>query len=202
MVKPIETYNITSHEAIVAVREIIRRAFLTFKSLPDPEASFRYQGQAWADSVSDDYGKAYTYIYYRPTAYEIDQALEILPWMKYLVEVDGERAVKRIEAWSYGISTKLQAERERVSEKTIMNRIDRSVSLIIARFFGMACTVEVLNEPYKETDFALSWRSDEWALKAGVEKSARVQTVYIHGKGLMRNGKRWDDGRGKLERVA
>lgn len=199
--KPIETYGITSHEAIVAVREIIRRAFLTFKALPDPQASFRYQGQSWADDVTDDYGKEYTYIDYRPTAYEIDQAADTLsPWMQYLTEIEGAESVRRLQAWSYGISTKLQAKRERCTETTIMNRIDRSVAKIIARFFGMSCQVVVVEEPWKETAFALCWRSEEWELKAGVEKTARVQTVYVHEKGLMRNGKRWDDGRRKVEK--
>ena len=196
-----ESFGINSHEAIIAVREIIRRAFLTFKALPDPQASFRYQGQAWADDVSDDYGKEYTYIDYRPTAYEIDQAADTLsPWMQYLNEVEGKESVRRLQAWSYGVSTKLQAQREKCSETTLMNRIDRSVAKIIARFFGLTCTVQVVEEPWKDTHFALSWHNEEWALKAQVEKTARVQTVYVYGKGLMRNGKRWNDGRGKVEK--
>lgn len=196
-----ESYGIQSREAIIAVREIIRRAFLTFKALPDPQASFRYQGQAWADNVAGDYGSEYTYIDYRPTAHEIDQATETLsPWMKYLMEEEGVESIKRLQAWSYGISTKLQAKRERCSEATIMNRIDRSVSKIIAKFFGLTCEIQVVEEPWKDTDFALSWHSEEWLMKAGVEKTARVQTVYVYGKGLMRNGKRWNDGRRKVEK--
>lgn len=197
-----ETYGITSHEAIIAVREIIRRAFLTFKALPDPQASFRYQGQSWADDVTDDYGKEYVYIDYRPTAYEIDQAADTLsPWMQYLTQEEGTQSVRRLQAWSYGISTKLQAQREKCSETTLMNRIDRSVAKIIAKFFGMTCRIERVEEPWKDTHFALCWRDEEWAQKAGVEKCARVQTVYVYGKGLMRNGKRWDDGRRKVEKI-
>lgn len=196
-----ESYGIQSREAIIAVREIIRRAFLTFKALPDPQASFRYQGQSWADDVTDDYGKDYTYIDYRPTAYEIDQAAETLsPWMYYLTEVEGATSVRRLQAWAYGVSTKLQAQREGCSETALMNRIDRSVSKLIAKFFGLTCEIQVVEEPWKDTHFALSWHDEEWRLKAGVEQTARVQTVYVYGKGLMRNGRRWDDGRKKVEK--
>jgi hypothetical protein len=197
-----ETYGIKSHDAIVAIREIIRRSFLTFKALPDPQASFRYQGQSWIEDVMDDYGKEYTYIDYRPTAYEIDQATDTLsPWMRYLTEVEGAESVRRLQAWSYGVSTKAQAKREGCSETTLMNRIDRSVAKIIAKFFGLNCRIERVEEPWKETHFALCWRDEEWAMKAGVEQCAKIQTVYVYGKGLMRNGRRWDDGRRKAEKL-
>ncbi|MBG6211698.1 hypothetical protein IWQ49_006389 [Labrenzia sp. EL_126] len=202
MAKQIETYGITSHEAVVAVREIIRRAFLTFKAMPDPQASFRYQGQAWAGNIADGYGDSFSNISYRPTAYEIDQALEIMPWLRYLSEQEGAASVKRLQAWSYGVSTKFQAKREGVSEKTVMNRIDRSVSVIIAKFFGMACIVEEVEEPFKDTDFALFWRPDGSTPVPGENPRVRIQKVYVYGKGIMRNGKKWNDGRNKVKNVA
>ena len=64
----------------------------------------------------------------------------------------------------------------------------------------MICTIEILEEPWKDTPFALSWYSGEWDVKAGVEKIARVRTVYVHGKSMMRYGKRWNDGRRKVEK--
>lgn len=198
--KSLESHGIESHHAVRAVREIIRRCFLTFKALPDPQASFRHQGRVWRDAV-DDYGEDHAHVVYRPTAHEIDQAETILtPWMRFVQEVEGRDSVSRLQAWSYGISTRAQARRERCSETTLLNRIDRSVAKIISKFFGASCKIQVVEEPWKDTEFALAWQNDNWKLNAGVEKTATIQTVFVYEKGLMRNGRRWNDGRGKVEK--
>lgn len=197
----IEQHSIASKEAIRAVKEIIRRAILTFHALPDPQRHFHYQGSTWAGDYMDDYGKDYVPLYFKPTAHDIDQALVVLPWLKYLGEQEGRANVMRLIAWCHGISNHKQARRENVSPKTIINRIDRSVATIIAKFFGVSCTIEVVEEPYKDTAFAVSLDFGERAAKFGQDGPPRIMTVYVYAKGYMRNGKQWDNGEGKTDRM-
>lgn len=197
-IEPIEQHGITSKQAIIAVREVVRSAILTFHSLPDPQRQFYYQGATWADDYVDDYGKEYTPIWYTPSAHEIDQAMIVLPWLKYLGEQEGRKSVLRLIAWCHGISTILQAKREGCSIKTLMNRIDRSVATIIAKFFGKTCTVQVIDEPFKETPFAVPLDFEQRAAEFGASGPPRIMTVYVHGKGLMRNGKLWNNGHDKI----
>ncbi len=199
MTTAIEQHSITSHEAVRAVREIIRRGLLTFQALPDPQAAFRYTGASWAGQWKGDlYADEVTRVRYVPSAHEIDQAELILPWLKWLGDTRGRREVRRLIAWCHGVSTTDLGRREGVSSKTIMSRINRAVSAIIEQFFGLMCTVEVVDEPYKNTDFAVTWKNfEDWRQ----EGPPKIMTVYVHTYGLMRNGKRWNDGRNKVDRM-
>lgn len=206
MTEPIEQHGITSHEAIVAVREIIRRAILTFHALPDPQRHFHYQGSTWAGDYMDQYGKEFTPIHYTPTPYEVDQAVIVLPWLKYLGEVEGRKAVLRLLAWCHGATNTRQAKREGCSEKTLISRVNASVAKIIDRFFGVACTIEVVEEPYKETEFALAAHAcgedmSERAAAFGSYGPPRIMTVYVHRWGYMRNGRQWDNGHGMVDKI-
>lgn len=198
---PIERHSIASKEAVRAVKEIIRRAILTFHALPDPQSHFHYQGSTWAGDYIDDYGKEYVPLFFKPTAHDVDQALVVLPWLKYLGEKEGRRSVLRLVAWCHGISNHKQGERENVSAKTIINRVDRSVSEIIAKFFGVSCTIEVVEEPYKQTDFAVSIDYGERITQFGQAGPPRIMTVYVYSKGYMRNGKQWHNGESQTDRM-
>lgn len=198
--QPIEQFDITSAQAVRAVREIIRRAILTFEALPDPQRHMRYQGQSWAGQWKGDlYADEQTRVRYVPSAHEIDQAYVALPWLQWLGHTHGSAAVKRLVNWCYGKSNTDQGRREKVSAKTIQNRIDRDVAAIIAKFFGANCDVRVVEEPWRETDFALEWRDRTGAWPTSGE--IKIMTVYVHGKGLMRNGKPWNNGYDKAEKL-
>lgn len=201
--QPIEQFDITSHQAVRAVREIIRRAILTFEALPDPQRHHRYRGQSWAAQWRGDlYADEKTRVRFVPSAHEIDQAQIVLPWLKWLRDSQGTAgplAVQRLIRWCHGVSNTDQGRREKVSAKTIQNRIDRDVASIIGRFFGAHCEVQVVEEPWRKTDFALEWERDADApFNSG---DVTIMTVYVHGKGLMRNGKLWDNGYGKAEKM-
>lgn len=214
----------TLRDSVRAIREIIRRAILTFKALPDPDARFLRQGHSWqiVRDASEAYGYAEASVKdFQPTPHEIDQAMIVLPWLSWLWEEEGGDAVKRIIAWAMGIPMWRLAQREHVSERTIDNRIDRSVTAIINNVIGTDFRFAVVDEPYKSTPFAMSWdtaptrRYTNPLAMESVEKPAfseafagtphrylaKVTTVYVYGKGLMRNGKKWEDGRRKAEKL-
>lgn len=212
-------------DSVRAIREIIRRAILTFKALPDPDAKFLHQGRSWdiVRNVNEAYGYAEASVKdFEPTPHEIDQAEIIIPWLAWLWEHEGDIAVKRTIGWAMGIPMWRLAQNERVSERTIDNRIDRSVMAIINHCIGADFKLEVVDEPYKSTPFAMRWErataTHDWSKPLHTQEAgpgefqddlsskprhylANVTTVYVYGKGLMRNGRMWNDGRRKAERM-
>lgn len=193
----------TDKDMIIAVREIIFRAILTFKALPDREARYLRQGTAWAGIVGDAnlaYGYGDTFARaFQPTPYEMDQAMEVSPWLAWLWKEEGDIAVKRIIARAMGIPLWRLAERERCGEKTITNRIDRSVAAIIGEFFGKNVEIEIVEEPYEQTPFAMVIEKPAQICPEH-KYFAKVMKVYVHGKGMMLNGRIWRDGRHRAEK--
>jgi len=195
-------------DMVRALREIVRRGILTFRALPDPDAKFLRQGRSW--QVVHDAREAYGYASvtvrdFQPTALEIDQAMVVLTWLTWLSKQDGGEAVKRITAWAMGLPVWRIAQRENVSEKTVNRRIDRSICDIMNTFVGTDVDLEIVDEPHKATPFAMSWTPKQsWDEAFGDLDGARevtVQTVYVYGHGLMRNGKKWRDGGHKAEKL-
>lgn len=199
-----ESDNFSLEDGIKVIREIIRRAILTFKAIPDHEARFLRDKGSWhwvRQSMSEAYGySAASVREFQPTAYEIDQALEVLPWLAWLSEYDGRDAVKRILAWAYGVPLWRIAQKEGVSERTASRRIDRSIVQIINRVCSTTFTIEVVDEPYRSTPYAMILEKP--VIKKGYDYSdgLKVAKVYVHGKGLLRNGKAVRDGMEIAER--
>jgi hypothetical protein len=184
-------------DAIRAIREIIRRAILTFKAEPDRDASFLRQGNTWhvVHSVNEAYGYSPAAIRdFTPTRHELDQAEIVETWLTWLYRVEGKASRDRIIAWALGTSLWLLAQDEKVSERTIVRRIDRSIVKIINKLVGTKFDLQIVDEPYKATPFAMVWEKPAYADKV------TIQTVYVYGKGLMRNGRPWNDGGRKAER--
>lgn len=206
--RPTSTDRASDRDIIRTFREIIRRAVLTIRAIPDIEARFLHTGRVWGDIVHDvneayGYGNAIVRSF-QPTPYEIDQAFEVWRWLVWLGEIEGQIAVKRITAWATGISTWMLAEREGCSERSIMNRIDRGVAHIVEHVTGDTFELAVVDEPYKETPFAMVLKKAEAATPAGgwakaspgyLGREVVVGKVYVYGLGLMRNGKSWSAGR-------
>eukprot|EP00752_Nemacystus_decipiens_P019153 g17209.t1 len=140
-----------------------------------------------ADMYADEEQRPLKFV---PSAYDRDQAFQVLDWLKWLREFrgnEGPLAVRRIIRWCHDVPNTVQAQREGCSDDTILNRIDRDVAKIIGQFFSLGCTVQVIEAPHKATAFAMEWdqqRADQF----GSEKPL-IMNVYVHGRGIMRNGK-------------
>ena len=57
-----------------------------------------------------------------------------MTWMDWLRRTEGEEAVKRIAAWALGFRLGSIACRERCGERTIANRITKSLTAISREF--------------------------------------------------------------------
>lgn len=179
----------TPQDLLAAVREILRRAVMTLAALRDPDR--RYLGlQQMPQHVVHDVKEAYGYSSatvrdFQPSAYEIAQADVVLPWLAWLRREHGDIECRRFIGWAMGAQIWRLAKREKCSDRTINNRIDRSVSLMIEKFVGASIPVEMIEEPYRDAPYALVFdRPDQFGAPVKISK------VYVGGVGFMKGGRR------------
>ncbi|MGL3214095.1 DUF6362 family protein [Bradyrhizobium sp. BR 1433] len=104
--------------------------------------------QVWSRATEDAtlaHGYNETRVRIVPTAREIAQAETVADWLAWLGHHHG--GVPRLVAWANDEPIWRMAERERCSERTIHNRIDKSVALILEHFGGVEHGVETIEEP-------------------------------------------------------
>jgi hypothetical protein len=182
-------------ELIGAVREIVRYALMTLNALRDPDK--RYQG--WARlpmHVVHDTREAYGYASpavrrFHPTPRDIDQMEVVVPWLAWLRREHGECAVRRVIGWSLGLPLWRIGQREGCSDRTVSNRIDRSICAIIQQFVGVDLPVERIEEPYRGQVYAMVWEYPQGPVSGEV----KLMKIYIGGRGLWQAGKGFLDGR-------
>lgn len=183
------TENEISADLLEAMREIIRVAVVTLAALRDPDR--RYQGfSSLPVNVIHDVREAYGYSSatvreFIPSAFHISQMEVVLPWLAWIRREEGERAIRRIIGWAMGASIWRLGYREECSERTIHNRIDRSICAIIRKFADVALDVERVDEPYKGANYAMVFDRP-----TGTDAPVLIQKVYVGGMGMMKNGKR------------
>jgi hypothetical protein len=167
--------------------------------------SRRFRGplrSTWSISTVDDPGLAYAYNEIRtprivPSPRDISRAEIVDSWLVWLRATEGKRAVHRVFHWARGVPTWVQAQREACTERTIHNRIDRSMAAILAEFLDEEMSVEPIEEPAeKPTQFyRASWELETGA--AGVREN--FGKVWVDGVGMMKDGRRLRDGREKAD---
>jgi hypothetical protein len=189
-------------EVLQAVREIIRYAILTLNAVRDPDARYRGWSQlpvTIVRDVADAYGYSTPWVRkFSPTARDVSQMEIVLPWLAWLRREEGQDSIRRIIAWSLGVSLWRLAQREEVSEATISNRIDRSVAKIIQQWVGANIPVERIEEPYQGQTYAMIWEKSPGPVTGQI----RHMRIYIGGKGLWRRGRFLRDNEHKIQRVA
>ena len=91
----------------------------------------------------------------------------------------------------------VQAQREGCTERTIINRIDRSMAAILTEFLDEETSVEPIEEPaaLPVRHYHASWEATTGA--AGTRED--FGKVFVNGVGFMRNGRRLRDGREKAD---
>jgi hypothetical protein len=194
--------NGSSHVMLAALKAAIRHAILTMLALPDAHDPHRFQLRSKWVPVTDDPGLAYAYNEVKtprlvPSPRDITRAEVVDSWLVWLRATEGKRALHRVFHWARGVPLWQLAQREACTERTIHNRIDRSMAAILAEFLDTEADVAPIEEPAeKPTRF---YRAS-WELEAG-EAGVRQEfgKVYIDGVGMMKDGRRLRDGREKVD---
>jgi hypothetical protein len=194
--------NGSSHHLLAALKGAVRHAILVMLALPDGHDPHRYQLRSMWLPVTDHPGLAYAYNEIRtpkivPSPRDITRAEIVDSWLVWLRAEEGKRAVHRVFHWARGVPTWVQAERENCSDRTITNRIDRSMAAILREFLDEETTVERIEEPAEKPvrHYRANWELT--AGDAGVRDS--FGKVYINGIGFMKDGRRLRDGREKAD---
>jgi hypothetical protein len=128
---------------------------------------------------------------------DITRAEIVDSWLVWLRAEEGKRALHRVFHWARGVPLWVQAQREHCSERTIVNRIDRSMAAILREFLDVETDVAPIEEaaalPVRH--YHAAWQATTG--DAGVRES--FGKVWIDGIGYMRDGRRLRDGREKTD---
>jgi hypothetical protein len=180
-----------------ALKAVIKRAIIVLDALGDSEMRFQNTGQVW-DRAINDAGMAYGYseatVRFVPTAREIAQAETVADWLTWLGVHHG--GVRRLVSWAHDDPIWRIAEREGCSERTVHNRIDRSVAAILKEFGAVEAPISVIEEGPQSAHPHFATQRPVIA-----EHGSRLDQhgkVWIDGVGFMLKGKRLNDGRNKI----
>lgn len=186
---------------LAALREAVRRAILTLAALRDPDARFLAVRSGWSietvRAVEESYGYSKPRVRgFRPTPADISQMEIVAGWLAWLRREQGDYALRRIIGWAMAVPLWRLGERESCSERTIVNRIDRSMNAILKEFGDIDAEVEVIEEQKPATPHAFS-TPVQGHVTAGVRK--QKGKVYIAGIGIMKDGRVWRNGTERLD---
>jgi hypothetical protein len=192
--------NGSSRTMLAALKAAIRNGVLVMQALDDPDYKYRRPlTSTWRISAPDDPNTAYAYTELRlrfvPSPRDITRAEIVDSWLVWLFATEGKRGAHRIFHWARGAPQWLLAQREHCSERTIVNRIDRSMAKILEEFLETEIEVGHVEEPADQPvrSFHGLHTSDITGAIGGHGK------VWIDGVGFMRDGRRVRDGREKAE---
>ena len=199
------------NQLLSSLKETIREAWLTLAALPDPDSRFRRGlGFGWVFQTIDDYrSDGLTRCKPTPSPEDISEAEVVFEWLAWLRRQSepegGEFSIIRIAAWSLGTMGWQMAQRENCSEKTIHNRIDRSVAEILDEFIvptiderteacllsmaADAANIAPINEPETRRERIRGFTpAPERPISGPLEDAGKV---YIAGVGMMFRGKKY-----------
>jgi hypothetical protein len=185
-------------DAFEAVKNIIRRAIITLMTLRDPDWRYQYRGSSWLFPVVNQAQEAYGYVQYgfEPTPHDVSQMEIVADWLSWLKRTEGEWSIRRIISWTLGVPTWRIGAREKCSERTVRNRIDRSISAIIGQFAAVDVSVEIIEDDSITNPYAMIFDAPPGPHGGPVI----LRKVYIYDKGFMRGARKVRDGREKAEK--
>jgi hypothetical protein len=192
---------LTPKQQHAALKVAIKRAIVVLDALGDKELRFQSMGQVWARAIDDAalaYGYSETRVRIVPTARQIAQAETVADWLAWLGHHHG--GVPRLVSWAHDEPIWRMAQRERCSERTIHNRIDRSVATILAEFGGVELELETIDEK-PERAHPPNFVTDRPVSGPAIPISQHGR-VWLDGLGYMKAGKRWRNGHDKEGRIA
>jgi hypothetical protein len=187
-------------ELLAAMREIIKRAVITLNAVPDIDARFRGWAKSPARIVRDQqeaYGWALVSVKHQPSPQEIKQADLVHPWLAWIRRVEGQRDLDRITAWSLGVPAWKLGDLERCSDRTVINRIDRSVAAVIKQFVNVDIPIEFVDEPHENALYAMVWEYPPGPITGEVIS----MKIFIGDRGFWKAGRYLRDGHEKIDRI-
>lgn len=189
----------TPKQLHTALKVAVKRAIIIMDSLGDTEMRFQNLGQVWSRATADAilaYGYNETRVRIVPTAREIAQADIVADWLAWLGHNHG--GVERLVSWAHDDPIWRIAERERCSERTIHNRIDRSIAAILREFGGEAVDLPEIEEAPVRAH--LPNFMTERPTIGSAQAVNQHGKCWIDGVGFMKDGKRLRTGYEKAER--
>jgi hypothetical protein len=192
--------NGSSGTVLAALKLVVRNGVLVMQAMDDIDYKYRRPlSSTWRISAPDDPNTAYAYnevkLRFVPSPRDITRAEIVDSWLVWLHGVEGKRGTHRIFHWARGAPLWLQAQREKCSERTINNRIDRSMAAILNEFFLAEADVEHVEEPADKPTRAFHGEHTS-DVTGTIEGHAKV---WLDGIGFMRDGRRMRDGMDKTE---
>ena len=188
----------TPKQQHACLKVAIKRAIVVLDALGDKELRFQNMGQVWSRAI-DDAGLAYGYtetrVRFVPTAREIAQAEAVGDWLAWLGHHHG--GVPRLVAWAHDEPIWRMAERERCSERTIHNRIDRSVATILSEFGGVELELEMIEEKPERAHLPNFFT--ERAISGPADAVNQHGKCWIDGLGFMLKGKKLRTGQETID---
>ncbi|WP_342714429.1 DUF6362 family protein [Bradyrhizobium sp. B024] len=188
----------TPKQQHACLKVAVKRAIVVLDALGDSELRFQNMGQVWSRAI-DDVGLAYGYGEARvrivPTAREIAQAETVADWLAWLGHHHG--GVPRLVAWAHDEPIWRMAQREHCSERTIHNRIDRSVATILSEFGGVEFELETIDER-PERSHPPNFVTERPTSGPAVPINQHGK-CWIDGVGFMLKGKRLRTGQEKID---
>jgi hypothetical protein len=131
---------------LTMVAEMVRRAILTLRAIPDPDARFKAtSGWVVVHSTNEAYGYGEASVRYVPTAAEISEMERVMEAMVKLRQTD-VRGYHRLWFFSTGTPIWHLAQREEVSTKTIRARLDASLATVMTHLGLAEIAVEAIHE--------------------------------------------------------
>jgi hypothetical protein len=191
-------------DKLTALKITVQAAWRTAAVLPDVDARFRKGlAGAWPFLVVREAQESYGYNppWLKETASpkDIESMTVVMEWMVWLRQRrNGDVDLKRIIAWAIGVPWYIMAARERRSDETIRNRINRSLADILKEFEAIDLNIGIIDEPELSPGRMRGFGEPRGILEGGELPDAGK--VYIAGLGFMFRGKKYRSTRDLDER--
>lgn len=195
---PVQSAKDIAAEAFAAIKTIVRRGIMTLMTLRDPDRKYHHRVSAWLFPVVNKAQESYGYVQYgfEPTPHDISQMEIVAGWLAWMKRTEGELALRRIISWTLGVPTWRLASRERCSDRTVRNRIDRSIVAIIRNFAAADISVEIIEDGETKNPYKMVFDRPSGPHGGTVI----LRKVYVYDAGFMIGSKTVRDGRYKADK--
>jgi hypothetical protein len=207
-----------ARKLLAGLRDVVKKAIWTLVALRDPDRQYMGGGTAWLLPVVrqwDEYNSSAPRVrQFNPTPADVSHMEIVAVWLAWLRREESESALRRIWAWALAVPTWKIAQREGCSEKTVLNRVDRSLNAILKHFGATDAEIEAIEEKVGTGRKSASPRQgrvgdggpafmSERPLMDDTLAGVRLRVldlIYVDGVGLMKGGKRHRDGSEAVDR--
>lgn len=170
---------------LARLRNEVREAVEVHDALPDKDARFIGLAQQMIVVVHEAieaYGYTEATVRWTPNPKQIKKMEIMMGQLAWLRREEGQHSIDRIFDWARGVPVWKISQREGVTDRTIQNRIDRS--LIAMAEDGDKPQIETIEETQSQEPKHFSSKSP------GPHGEVKIRKTYVAGIGFVKNGKR------------